>query len=57
MEVGDYIVEPDYDLLEYQIVYIQNTNRQTKDYCVRDTSGDSLSIIHEPNIFNYEVVV
>ena len=57
MKVGDYIAEPDYDTLEYLIIYIQNTNMQTKDYCVRDTSDNSLMIIHEPNIFNYKVVV
>tara|TARA_R110000744_G_scaffold152606_1_gene266755 strand:+ start:832 stop:1005 length:174 start_codon:yes stop_codon:yes gene_type:complete len=56
MKVGDYITEKDYDILEYQIVYIQETNRQAKDYCVRDTSGSSLMIIREPSIFNYKVI-
>ena len=56
MKVGDYISDPDYDVLEYQIVFIQSTNRQTKDYCVRDTSDNSLMIIREPNIFNYKKI-
>ena len=54
MEIGDYISE-DSEFSEYKVAYIQKNNRQYVEYCVIDLEDNSLHIIREPKIFNFNI--